>query len=61
MFDRDAWRRETEAVDALAEALLARDGAAAARTVRDLPDCMHARVWARASLPVLWHDLAGRD
>lgn len=61
--DLDRWRRETGAVDRLVDGLLARDGAEQAAAVREISDDdeAHARVWRRATLLVLWHDVNGRD
>ncbi|CAM2792123.1 hypothetical protein JHFBIEKO_0207 [Methylobacterium mesophilicum] len=62
MTSLDAWREETRVVDALADALLAGDGPAAARAVEGITDPgASARIWGRARLIVLWHGLAGRD
>lgn len=62
MIALDAWREETRVVDALADALLAGDGRAAARAVEAITDpAAGARIWGRAKLIVLWHGLAGRD
>lgn len=55
------WREETRRVDAVADALLAGDEAAAARAVADLDETTRARVTGRARLIVLWHRFAGED
>lgn len=58
---RLGWREETQLVDAVADALLAGDEAAAARAVAGLDDVTRARVTSRARLIVLWHRFAGED
>ena len=63
MTDLAAFRAETLVVDALVDALLARDGQAQADAVSSIEDDdeAHARVWRRASLLVAWHDEHGPD
>ena len=62
MIALDAWREETRVVDAVADALLAGDGPAAARAVEGITDPeVCGRVWRRAELIVLWHAIGGRD
>lgn len=58
---RPDWREETRRVDALADALLAGDEAAAARAVADLDDTTRARVMGRARLIAHWVRFAGED
>ncbi|MCJ2038856.1 hypothetical protein MKK55_07795 [Methylobacterium sp. J-059] len=56
------WQAESVIVDALADALLAGDGPAAARAVEAVTDPgASARIWGRARLIVLWTELAGKD
>ncbi|TXM91070.1 hypothetical protein FV223_16465 [Methylobacterium sp. WL116] len=58
----DAWREETRIVDAVADALVAGDGRAAARAVEGITDpAACARIWSRARIIVLWHAIGGRD
>ncbi|GEL44426.1 MULTISPECIES: hypothetical protein [Methylobacteriaceae] len=57
------WRAETAAVDGIVDALLAGDGPAAARAVREIPDEdeAHRRVWLRVAMLVTWHADHGAD